>query len=150
MAWRAGGSSGVFDAALIDFQWSGWGLGATDLAYLIASSTEPGLLSFDGRGEARLLDYYHAQLSDAARSYGLPEESVVPRAALQEQYETALLDLARLVVAYAWPRLKITPELLRQNQNVLSRCAYNKSEFVALWLVVRCEAILSQRAAGKA
>jgi hypothetical protein len=33
--------------------------------------------------------------------------------------------------------------VLRQ---VLSRCAYNKSEHIALWLLVRCEAILSAKA----
>ena len=32
------------------------------------------------------------------------------------------------------------------NAQVLSRCGYNKSEHVAMWLLVRCDAILAQRA----
>lgn len=110
----------TFDAGLIDFQWCGWGLGATDLAYLLASSADPQLLTFDGRGEAALLDTYHALLCDALRAGGVAEERWLSRAQLTTQYETALLDLCRLVVAYAWPRLNISPAVLAANAQVSS------------------------------
>jgi hypothetical protein len=140
-----GGVTG-WDAALIDFQWCGWGLGATgeydgrhacvddsmytprlmggvwgtDLAYLIASSASPDLLSFDGQGEAALLDLYYSLLCESLRAGGVPEERWVSRQQLTRQYETALVDLCRLVVAYAWPRLNISPSELEKNARVRS------------------------------
>ena len=97
---------------LIDFQWTGFGLGATDVAYLIASSAEAGLLTADGAGEAALLDAYHADLTAALVEFGAAPDAAAaqalyPRGALQEQYETALLDVFRLAVAYQWVRIEV-------------------------------------------
>ena len=62
-------------------------------------------LSYDGSAERRLLDFYHDELLRALVEFGAaggPEEAaaLLPREALQEQYETAVLDMCRVVFAY--------------------------------------------------
>ena len=96
------------------------GVWGTDLAYLIASSASPELLTFDGQGEAALLYLYYSLLCESLRAGGVPEERWVSRQLLTLQYETALVDLCRLVVAYAWPRLNISPSELEKNAQVRS------------------------------
>ena len=73
-----------------------------------------------------------ASASDAA-------QRVFTRATLQEQYEVAMLDMGRLVFAYQWSRASFAGEM------PLNRNSYNKSLKHAMWLVVRCEALLRER-----
>jgi len=140
------------EVGIIDFQWSGFGLAATDVAHHIASAVMPDCLSYDGQRERDLLDHYHACLSKEMVKFGVAsdelevEQSIFPRAKLQEQYEVALLDVCRLVFAYAWRRWKPesepTPESLNRN-------AYNKSLKSVLWLVTRCHKLLEKSAVSK-
>jgi thiamine kinase-like enzyme len=80
---------GDLDVGLIDFQWSGFGLAATDVAHHIASAVMPDCLSLDGQKEAVLLDHYHACLSKELVKFGVAskeqevEQSIFPRARLQ-------------------------------------------------------------------
>lgn len=139
--------SGGVEAALIDFQWSGWGLAATDLAYLISSSASADLLTMDGEGEAALLAHYHAQLTQALVDFGAAASAgaaaaLCPLPTLRRHYDIALLDVARLAVAYQWQRIKVSPAVLAANAASLARCGYNKSLHHALWLVTRSDAIM--------
>jgi aminoglycoside phosphotransferase (APT) family kinase protein len=43
---------------MIDFQWAGWGLGATDVAYCIAGCAAPDVLDGEGAKERELLKVY--------------------------------------------------------------------------------------------
>ena len=95
-----------------------WVRDVTDLAYLIASSASPELLTFDGQGEAALLDLYYSLLCESLRAGGVPEERWISRSELTVQFETALLDLCRLVVAYTWPRLNISPAVFEKDSQV--------------------------------
>ena len=93
------------------------------------------------------MDYYHSKLSEAMVEFGVAnsvekvETDIFPRAVLQQQYEIALLDICRMVFAYAWRRWKTetepTPESLNRN-------AYNKSFDSCLWLITRCHSVLSK------
>ena len=53
------------EVGLIDFQWSGFGLAATDLAHHISAAVTPDCVSYDGSKEAELIDYYYSCLSNA-------------------------------------------------------------------------------------
>ena len=62
-----------------------------------------GLVGVDGRDlDGELLDHYYEALSGALVENGVAlsveevAESVYPRATLQDQYETGLLDMARI------------------------------------------------------
>ena len=107
----------------------------------------PECLSLDGTKEEKLLDHYHARLSkylvefEAASSAAEVEEKLFPRAVLQEQYETAVLDVCRLVFAYAWRRWKPESEPTAES---LNRNAYNKSLPNVLWLITRCQVLLQK------
>ena len=133
-----------FEVGLIDFQWSGFGLAATDVAHHIAAALDAEQLSVDGAAEAALLDGYHAALCEAMVETGVAETAldastrVFPRAALQAQYETACLDMCRLVFAYQWSRARF-------GQPNLNRNSYNKSLRSAVWLTARCDALLRAR-----
>ncbi|KAG7355902.1 inositol monophosphatase [Nitzschia inconspicua] len=142
---RRNSNSGLLEVGIIDFQWSGFGLAATDVAHHIASAVMPDCLSYDGKKEAKLLDHYHSWLTTYMIEFGVAaskaevEQSIFPKAILQRQYEVALLDVCRMVFAYAWSRWKPetepTPESLNRN-------AYNKSLPNVLWLISRCHALL--------
>jgi 3'-phosphoadenosine 5'-phosphosulfate (PAPS) 3'-phosphatase/thiamine kinase-like enzyme len=138
-------SENELEVGLIDFQWCGFGLAATDVAHHISAALDPSCLSFDGSKEQELLDYYHVCLSSELVKFGVAsskedvEERIFPRKVLQDQYEIALLDICRMVFAYAWRRWKAETE---PTQASLNRNAYNKSTSSALWLITRCYAFL--------
>ncbi|CAJ1906295.1 unnamed protein product [Cylindrotheca closterium] len=140
-------SQGSYQVGLIDFQWTGFGLAATEVAHHFSASLLPSCLSYDGVKEAELLDYYYSSLKKdlvrfgAASSEKDVEERVFPREILQAQYEIALLDICRMVFAYAWRRWKAETEPTAAS---LNRNAYNKSTESALWLITRCHVLLQE------
>eukprot|EP00536_Pseudo-nitzschia_multiseries_P008805 jgi/Psemu1/288039/fgenesh1_pg.231_\ len=133
------------EVGMIDFQWSGFGLAATDVAHHITSAVSSSNVCFHGKKESELLDHYHSCLSKALVKFGVAtneEEvatSIFPRKILQEQYEVAFLDICRIVFAYAWRRWKAENEPSEESFN---RNAYNKSLDSALWLITRCHVYL--------
>jgi len=138
--------TGGLEVGLIDFQWCGFGLGATDVAHHICAALQPSCLSFDGEKEKELLSHYHYCLTKELINVGVAtsiddvEERVYPRRVLQLQYEIALLDICRMVFAYSWRRWK--PETCPTVES-LNRNAYNKSFPTNLWLITRCHVILN-------
>ena len=143
-----GSQSDVLEAGLIDFQWSGFGLAATDVAHHICASVQPHCLSYDGNKEEELLDFYYDCLSKSLIQNGVAsseedvQQNIYPRSVLQEQYEVAVLDICRMVFAYAWKRWK--PED-KPTPASLNRNSYNKSLPNVLWLITRCSQILTAR-----
>ena len=131
--------------ALIDFQWCGFGLAATDVAHHIAAALAPECVSADGTREAQLLDHYHAKLCDSLAAFGAAADAdhaacaVFTRAQLQEQYESALLDMCRLVLAYQWSRASFGVAALNRN-------SYNKDARSAAWLAARASRRACRRA----
>jgi len=135
------------DVGIIDFQWCGFGLCATDVAHHISAAVSSDCLSLDGTKEAALLDHYYSCLASALIEFGVAStieevrSSTFPREVLQKQYEVALLDICRMVFAYAWRRFKMeespTPESLNRN-------SYNKSIANVVWLVTRCHVLLKK------
>jgi hypothetical protein len=136
------------DVGFIDFQWCGFGLAATDIAHHISAALLPSCLSYDGAKENDLLDHYHSCLKKELVRFGVAkseqdvEDRVYPRSVLQAQYEIALLDICRMVFAYAWRRWKAETKPTAAS---LNRNAYNKSFENALWLITRCHALLESR-----
>ena len=61
----SGDNGGRPEVGLIDFQWSGPGLAAVDVAYCIWASASLEVLAEAG-GEARLVAAYHSSLAEAA------------------------------------------------------------------------------------
>ena len=99
------GAGGDVEVGLIDFQWAGFGLAATEVAHHIFAALDMDCLSYDGSAERDMLDFYYDELLRALVEFGAaggPEEAaaLLPREALQEQYETAVLDMCRVVFAY--------------------------------------------------
>lgn len=131
---------------LIDFQWCGFGLAATDVAHHICAALQPHCVSYDGEKEKALLDHYYSCLTDALIKYGAAssakdvQEKVFPREVLQKQYEVAFVDTCRLVFAYAWARWNPESEPTAASFN---RNAYNKSLASVLWFITRGSAIAS-------
>ena len=142
---KHGANGKNLEVGLIDFQWCGFGLAATDVAHHISAAVLPSCVSYDGSKEKDLLDYYYACLSKDLVKFGVAEveeeieEKIFPRAVLQEQYEIAILDICRMVFAYAWRRWKAESEPTAAS---LNRNAYNKSFSSALWLITRCYVLL--------
>ena len=120
---------------------------SSDVAHHITSAVSSSAVSLDGKEEAELLDHYYSCLSKALVKFGVGknekeiEESIFPREILQKQYETAFLDVCRIVFAYAWRRWKAEPEPTQESFN---RNAYNKSLESVLWLITRCHVLLEK------
>ena len=138
---------GALEVGFIDFQWTGFGLAATDVAHHISAALLPSCVSYDGKKENELLDHYYKYLSLALVEFGVAssveevQTTIFPRDLLQEQYEIALLDICRMVFAYAWRRWKAES---KPSVESLNRNAYNKSTGSALWLITRCSTLLSK------
>ena len=139
------------EVGLIDFQWCGFGLAATDIAHHISAAIQPSCVSYNGKKENELLDHYYFSLSRALVEFGVAnseedvQNRIFPRQVLQQQYEIAILDICRMVYAYAWRRWKV--ESAPTNES-LNRNAYNKSLPSALWLITRCSTLLSSHETG--
>ena len=133
---------------LIDFQWSGFGLAAADVAHFICAATQPSCISYDGKKESLLLDHYYRHLSKSLVEFGVApsveavESDIFPRQVLQDQFETAVLDICRMVYAYAWSRWKAEPKPTPES---LNRNSYNKSFDNCLWLITRCHVLLENK-----
>jgi len=135
------------EVGVIDFQWSGFGLAATDVAHHITSATSSSAVSLDGKDEGDLLDHYHSCLSKELVKFGVGksveeiETSIFPREVLQNQYEVAVLDVCRIVFAYSWRRWKAED---KPSEESFNRNAYNKSLDSVLWLITRCHVLLDK------
>lgn len=93
------------EVGVLDWQWTGWGNPATDVAYFLATSAAASCLSTDGVAEKAWLRHYHTALVAALVAAGAaPDAAAAARMApfdeLVTAYEAALLDLAVLVVSY--------------------------------------------------
>ena len=71
-----GGGGRMPEVGLIDFQWSGPGLAAVDVAYCIWASASLEVLAEAG-GEARLVAAYHSSLAEALEEAGVTREADV-------------------------------------------------------------------------
>ena len=135
---------------LIDFQWSGFGLASTDIAHFLTSAVHADKL-FDG-GEEILRRYYFNELQKYLVEYGAFSSA---EDALQgysyetfiEQYEIAVLDLVRLVVAYTWDRFEEHVEKDDKEACVrtMNKTSYNKSIPNIIWLMSRCHEMMKSR-----
>ena len=142
-----------WEIGLIDFQWTGVGLGGTDLGHFMCASVAPDGLSADGVAENALVDAYYEAFSTAAVEFGaassvenVPGE-LLTREELQVQYENGVLDTMRCVFGYQWLRVKASPESLAKNAKSIGRNSYNKSLPNALWMIRTADLYLKSREA---
>jgi hypothetical protein len=118
-----------------------------DVAHHLTSALSSSAVSLDGKDEGEFLDYYHSCLSKELVKFGVGksvediEKSVFPREVLQKQYEVAVLDICRIVFAYAWRRWKAED---KPSEESFNRNAYNKSLDSVLWLITRCHFLLEK------
>lgn len=124
------------EAGLIDFQWTGFGRAANDVGHFLCAAVDASLLE---QHECHLLDHYSATLRDRL------QDNEYDRTQLQTDYETAVLDTCRLVFAYQWNRIHASPSVLERFAHSPGRNSYNKNLPNALWLIRRCDEILSAR-----
>ena len=57
--------------------------------------------------------------------------------AFRRQFETAVVDKARFVLSYLWPRIDASPAELERGADIWNRNSYNKDINAATWLVAR-------------
>ncbi|EJK58339.1 hypothetical protein THAOC_21549 [Thalassiosira oceanica] len=134
---------------LIDFQWAGFGLAATDLAHFVTSAIHEDLLREDG--EAKLLKFYFDTLTVHLVEYGAFDNAVSAAEGFSfdtfmEQYNIAVLDMCRLVISYNWRRyIPVTEgdeDGISRSMNLQS---YNKNSKNAAWLMGKCDDLLRAR-----
>ena len=146
---RSKGNGSGLEVGLIDFQWAGFGLAATDIAHFISAAVHADLLN-DG-GEDMLLTHYYSELQKYLIEYGafgsVDEVSEgYSFAIFTEQYDTAILDMCRLVIAYAWSRFEIVDKDDKAGcARTMNKNSYNKSMPNVIWLMSRCDKILKSR-----
>lgn len=135
---------------VIDFQWSGFGLASTDMAHFLTAAVHADLLT-DG-GEAALQQHYFDELQKYLvefGAFGTAEDAVqnFSYATFIQQYDTAFLDVCRLVIAYTWARFE---EPVEKDDEVgcartMNKTSYNKSIPNVVWLMTRCDEIIKSR-----
>ncbi|KAL7491265.1 hypothetical protein ACHAWT_000664, partial [Skeletonema menzelii] len=145
---RESSNAGI-DVGLIDFQWSGFGLAATDIAHFITAAVHADRLN-DG-GEETLLRYYYDHLQKYLVEYGVfsSEDDAVQNFSydlFMKQYETGVLDMCRLVIAYAWARFEpVDKDDTSGCSRTMNKNSYNKSLPNVVWLMRRCDQIMKSR-----
>lgn len=135
---------------LIDFQWSGFGLAATDIAHFITSAVHADML-VDG-GEETLMRYYYDELQTHLVEFGVyssvkDAQEQYSYDTFEDQYEIGVLDLCRLMIAYTWDRFE---EPVEKNDiagcaRTMNKTSYNKSVPNIVWLLSRCDEIMKSR-----
>ena len=95
----AGKGQALPQVGLIDFQWSGFGLAASDIAHFMTAAVHAERL-ING-GEEKLLRYYFEELQQALVQFGAFATLHDAKAGFSYetflyQYETAILDKCRL------------------------------------------------------
>jgi 3'-phosphoadenosine 5'-phosphosulfate (PAPS) 3'-phosphatase len=126
------------DVALLDFQYVGDGLAATDLAHFLTASVAGSELLKDGTlRDGDLVDLYLAEFATALGR-------AVDGDAFRRQFEVAVVDKARFVLSYLWPRIDASPAELERGANIWNRNSYNKDVKAATWLVARTAAALDK------
>ena len=136
------------EVGVVDFQWSGFGLAASDIAHFMTSAVHADQLV--NGGEEKLLKYYYDELQTYLVEYGA---CATPEDALEhfswelflEQYETGVLDICRLVIAYTWSRFDLPTEGEDGYARTFNTNSYNKSLANVVWLTSRCDEILKSR-----
>jgi len=137
---------------LVDFQWAGFGLAATDIAHFLTSAVHSDLLVDDG--EERLLRYYHDRLQIHLVQYGAYDDASTaleqyPYPIFVEQYEIGVLDICRLMIAYTWSRFEEPVEKGDDDDEArartMNKTSYNKSVCTFVWLLSKCDAIMKAR-----
>ena len=141
------------DVYVIDFQWTGIGLGVTDIVYMIATACSDECLSTLDIDRDVLLPYYNMLCevytlrhqsqggSSSEEATGLNEYSYT---SLQIDFKLALLDYVRWAVAY---RLKgQTPaKYAEQRENVnINLGAYRRSEAIMRFLFDKTKVYLEE------
>merc|ERR1711935_310551 len=135
---------------LIDFQWSGFGLAATDIAHFLTSAVHADMLVDDG--EEFLMRYYYDELQKYLVEFGAYRTSEEARQHYSydtyvDQYEIAVLDLCRLVTAYTWERF--TEQVEKDDREgcarTMNKTSYNKSIANTIWLMTKCDELLTSR-----
>ncbi|KAL4129329.1 hypothetical protein PRIC2_005338 [Phytophthora ramorum] len=92
-----------------DWQWTGMGLGAMDVANLLNTSVGISLLDND-ENELQLLQFYYDCLNERLQTLGVTSDlhKNYPFAAFERHYMLATLEYARLLISNFWKRM--TPQ----------------------------------------
>ena len=125
---------------LIDFQWTGRGLCATDVAYCIVASACPSVMDAHG-AEEDFLRYYHGELvrflgdrgMNSSNKPNLPSWDI-----FFAQYKLAFCDFGRNSIASMWNKSGIV-QLLRERESEGSLLfnATNKNLSLMCWVLRR-------------
>ena len=135
------------EVGLIDFQWSGFGLAASDIAHHISAAIHADRLV--NGGEESLLKHYYETLQHNLVKFGAYQDKETAQSAYSyeiflEQYETGIMDMCRLVIPYAWSRFEPVDNE-KDHGRTMNKNSYNKSMDNVIWLLSRCDGILTKR-----
>merc|ERR1712154_253354 len=126
------------------------GLAASDIAHFLTSAVHADRL-VDG-GENRLLRDYHDELQKYLVEFGAyntakEADKNFSYDTFVDQYETAVLDICRLMIAYTWSRF--TEPVDKDDEQgcarTMNKTSYNKSIPNIVWLLSRCDEIMKSR-----
>lgn len=138
------------EVGLIDFQWCGFGLAATDIAHFLSSAVHADRLN--NGGEDVLLKYYFDELQAYLVEYGVYSNADDAAKNFSfdtfiDQYEIGILDLCRLVIAYTWDRFEFPVEKEDKEgcAQTMNKTSYNKSLKNAVWLMSKCDELMKAR-----
>jgi len=140
---------GELEVGLIDYQWAGFGLAASDIAHFFTSAVYADVM-VDG-GEEKLLRYYFDELQTYLVEYGAfrSAEDAIKNFSWEtflEQYETGVLDMCRLVIAYTWARWDpVEKDDVVGCNRTMNKNSYSKAIPNVVWLMSKCDEILKSR-----
>lgn len=136
------GQKGVQTYA-IDFQWTGWGVPATDIIYLIAtglSDSHINALDID----KDVLRVYHDALTEELDKRGVPPEQQTTYEVLSYHFKLATIDYVRWIMACRLPGDTPAKFSKRREEMDPNLGSYRRSEAMMIWLLSRVQAFLPE------
>ena len=127
----------------IDFQWTGWGIPATDIIYLIATGLSDVHINSLDIGKD-VLCVYHEALLEEFRKRGVPEEHQTTYEELEYYFKLSTIDYVRWIMACRLPG--DTPTKFAKRREVMdpNLGSYRRSEAMMVWLLGKVETFLPE------
>ena len=117
---------------LIDFQWTGMGYGATDIAMHLAHCLRPEC--FENGDEEKLIDYYLLRLNK--------DRAITNKDEFMELYKISLCDFGRFVISVFYS--DVSPEVFEKKSENENVCFANRNAPAAVSFVRRISRYLTE------
>eukprot|EP01024_Parvocaulis_polyphysoides_P056072 TRINITY_DN5841_c0_g3_i1.p1 TRINITY_DN5841_c0_g3~~TRINITY_DN5841_c0_g3_i1.p1 ORF type:complete len:444 (-),score=67.10 TRINITY_DN5841_c0_g3_i1:170-1501(-) len=120
--------------AVVDFQWSGWGLPVLDVVYVLFTSVQPDVIK---QSEEELLRFYYHALQQQLSQKII---EIFEWKTFLEWYQIAYLDYVRFLVGSMWGN--VTETSIAQNCNSINQGMHKRDKSHLLFMIAKTATLM--------